>query len=470
MDFSDPLLAAAVFLALSVLAAQLLKRYANAQTFISLISVVRSTKPLPWFDKWSKLRGLNELAEFGLVLGFGVLALDFLYLRHLTIFKRALGNAAGFLVLFGVFQFVFSPMLFNSPMFAYLAFPSAIAFALFGIAGVGIVSLVGNALDIGAKISVGEKALPGVAPVIPGLCLPNVPICVPLHAWISLLIILAVHEGAHGLLARKNKIPLKSAGLLLFGFLPIGAFVEPEEKAFEGGEPRAVLRLLSAGATANLAFMALGTVIVLLFSTLVFAPFIAPGLLNEQRARTSGVQILQVSEFSEFDGQNISNSAWGKLEVGDIVKEVNGKPVSFSQEFISDARMDSAKMAIIVQRGSQTLSFLLEKNSAGVVGIAIENISNPDYAAPQWYLDPLVGWEFVFSFVQWLLLLSFLIAFVNFLPMHPFDGGKISVLLLTPLFANGKKEEKIVQKRIAAIFFYTLLFLMVVNAVPLLLP
>ena len=66
--------------------------------------------------------------------------------------------------------------------------------------------------------------IPGVAPIIPG-------IDIPLFAGIiSLAVLLVVHEFSHGLLARAAKVRLKSIGLLIFSIIPVGAFVEPDER------------------------------------------------------------------------------------------------------------------------------------------------------------------------------------------------------------------------------------------------
>ncbi|HLF55126.1 MAG TPA: hypothetical protein VI612_05405, partial [Candidatus Nanoarchaeia archaeon] len=54
-----------------------------------------------------------------------------------------------------------------------------------------------------------------------------------LHWFLSIFIILIVHEGMHGVMARVYGLPVKNSGLVVLGALvPLipGAFVEPDEE------------------------------------------------------------------------------------------------------------------------------------------------------------------------------------------------------------------------------------------------
>ena len=65
---------------------------------------------------------------------------------------------------------------------------------------------------------------PGGTPIIPGINLPLI------EGVAALAVVLLVHEGMHGIVARMFKFPLKSAGLVFFGFLP---FDIPEVRGFQ---------------------------------------------------------------------------------------------------------------------------------------------------------------------------------------------------------------------------------------------
>ncbi len=91
-----------------------------------------------------------------------------------------------------------------------------------------------------------QHTTPGATFLLPGYNLPF------FEAIISLFIILVVHEGSHAVLARVARIPVLSSGIVLFGILPVGAFVEPDETKLNTLEKTKQTRVLVAGSTANL--------------------------------------------------------------------------------------------------------------------------------------------------------------------------------------------------------------------------
>ncbi len=87
---------------------------------------------------------------------------------------------------------------------------------------------------------------PGVAPLLPGINLPFI------EGIIALLVILIVHEGAHAILGYIARVPILSSGVVLFGIIPIGAFVEPDEEYLKKIPREPQTAVLVAGPTANL--------------------------------------------------------------------------------------------------------------------------------------------------------------------------------------------------------------------------
>jgi len=86
---------------------------------------------------------------------------------------------------------------------------------------------------------------PGGTFLLPGINLPL------LEGVLALAIVLIVHESSHAVLSRIASIPLLSSGIVLFGIIPIGAFVEPDEKKLVRLEQVKQTRILVAGSTAN---------------------------------------------------------------------------------------------------------------------------------------------------------------------------------------------------------------------------
>jgi membrane-associated protease RseP (regulator of RpoE activity) len=87
---------------------------------------------------------------------------------------------------------------------------------------------------------------------------------------------LIVHEGGHGLLCRVEDIDIESMGLALFAFIPIGAFVEPDEDNRAKASRGAQTRMFAAGVTNNFALT--GLVFLLLFGPVAGSIAVAPGV------------------------------------------------------------------------------------------------------------------------------------------------------------------------------------------------
>jgi len=92
-----------------------------------------------------------------------------------------------------------------------------------------------------------QHTSPGGMPILPGVNLDLI------QGLLALSVVLVVHEGMHGILARIYKMPLKSAGLVFFGFLPFGAFVDIDEKVLFSEKKEKQNAVLVAGTAANFA-------------------------------------------------------------------------------------------------------------------------------------------------------------------------------------------------------------------------
>jgi len=85
----------------------------------------------------------------------------------------------------------------------------------------------------------------GVQLVIPGVTIPL------WYGLIGLIVVMVVHELSHGVVARAEKLRLKSVGLVLFAVIP-GAFVEPDEDELKKAPLLSRLRVYAAGSMANI--------------------------------------------------------------------------------------------------------------------------------------------------------------------------------------------------------------------------
>lgn len=115
------------------------------------------------------------------------------------------------------------------------------------------------------------------------LVIPGVNRMIPLYyGLIALLVGIIVHEFSHGILAYVGKLRVKSLGLLLL-VIPIGAFVEPDDKELKSAPRLKRMRVYAAGPTMNIV---IGLVCALIFSW---------GMMGALTPRDEGVMIFSVT-------------------------------------------------------------------------------------------------------------------------------------------------------------------------------
>ena len=260
----------------------------------------------------------REFCDFGLTLGFGLPYGWLLFSKT----PRKFAKHAGIIAILAFLAF-FYPLVAQSGR--GLGVPAAATFAALASAGLlaagglflaGFAGLLSNTINILAV----PNAPAGVMLVIPGLT-------VPWHWIVALIIAAGVHEISHGILARAEGLEVKNSGGILLGFLPIGAFVEPDEEKFKKLAIMKKQRILVAGTTAN---FATALVFALLLALAATAPI--------QGALSGGISISSVSNTS---------LAAQTLHPGDILVSMDGKPVSNAAQF---------GQILLSQNGSENVS------------------------------------------------------------------------------------------------------------------
>lgn len=186
------------------------------------------------------------------------------------------------------------------------------AWGNFGV-GISLVVMVGVFLTM---ISAGIQAVVSPQPspvndpqnvlVIPGVN-EFLPLSVAPEIIFGLLVGLVVHEGGHGLFCRVGDIDIESMGLALLAIIPMGAFVEPEEKSRLEADRGTQTRMFAAGVTNNFALSIL--VFVLLFGPVVGSIAVAPGM-------------------PVGDVVPGSPAASADIDRGDRITAVNGQPIA----------------------------------------------------------------------------------------------------------------------------------------------
>ncbi|MGC8623243.1 MAG: site-2 protease family protein [Candidatus Micrarchaeia archaeon] len=229
-----------------------------------------------------------------------------------------------------------------------------------------------------------------VYPVIPGIDMPLI------AGIIALVIVLVVHEFSHGILARIAKIRLKSIGLLMFGLIPVGAFVEPDEKEVMKKNSMVQDRILAAGISANI------LVTIILFVVLIPLLFVLPSFMST-RVVVTGTVAGAPAHVVPLNAQIIT---WNNYKVDNI----------------SDAEKAAAtdKPGGVVTLGTSAGNFTLIANSTGKIGIYVEQISTPVQGS---FSSEAVN--FAYEVVVLAFILNLLVAMVNLLPIPGFDGWRI---------------------------------------------
>ncbi len=119
-----------------------------------------------------------------------------------------------------------------------------------------IVSIIALPARLSSGSSIGIEyalAIPGFNPILPLS-----------YGIAALLIAMVVHEMGHGIQARVHGMKVDSSGVL-YGVVPLGAFVEPNEKDLNGASRGAQLDVYTAGITMN-TILAVASILIMIFA------------------------------------------------------------------------------------------------------------------------------------------------------------------------------------------------------------
>lgn len=233
------------------------------------------------------------------------------------------------------------------------------AIANFGV-GVALVVMVGSfvMLLFSAMLSAVDPAPGAVHEPQNVLVIPGVNQFLPLEVApeiiFGLVIGLVVHEGGHGLLCRVEDIEIKSMGVALLAFIPLGAFVEPDQASTERSSRGAKTRMFAAGVTAN--FIVALAVFALLFGPIAGSLAVAPG------APVGGA----------LPG---SAAADAGIDAGDRITGFDGEPVDDYEAFEERLRSTTDRNVTVEINDERTLRvsrMLLVTGASPAVPIGID--------------------------------------------------------------------------------------------------
>lgn len=231
---------------------------------------------------------------------------------------------------------------------------------------------------------------------------------------LSIPIVLVMHEGAHGIVAALERIRIKTGGFAIFVLLVAG-FVEPDEDEFNKARKVSRLRVIGAGATANVLFA--GVLGAILLTNPMFAMITPEPLLSMFYESPEGVVVMSVLE-------GMGAETAGMMQ-GDIITMVDDTVIVPPGNFAALGLSIGDVVTVSVLRDGIPMEFMVEimpspdDPQQALIGITRDNFA---------YKPVLnfIQWEnlYLSLFLLWLWMISFFIGIINMLPLPILDGGK----------------------------------------------
>lgn len=236
----------------------------------------------------------------------------------------------------------------------------------------------------------------------------------------ALSVVVASHELSHGIASLVDRVPLKSTGVF-FAHIVMGGFVEPDEEKLNQARNLTKLRVFAAGSFTN---VVLGILCILL---LVNFPATTALFYNH-----GGVSIGSVSDSLPAHSSG--------LEAGDVLVTINGTKVSSIADLRNYMSSVNPGQEIVVgtQRGNFPIKTAADPSNSSHALIGIGGLTDA-YDPKMPFLSPDFP-MILFNAGFWLINVLISVAFINMLPMFPFDGDKFLEVILNTLGFKRIKE------------------------------
>lgn len=340
-------------------------------------------------------------------------------------------------------------------------FWSAVADLGIVLAAVAMVAVVVVlVIDAALAVRVPASAAPSVQEAlgIPGLN-PIIPLG---YGLVALIVGVVLHELSHGIVARSQRIGVKSIGILWL-VIPVGAFVEQDDEEMMKAPRRPRGRVAAAGVLANFALTAL------------FFVLLAAVVSSSVQPNADGVGIGYV-----VPGTPAANAS---MAAGDIVTSVNGTPIHSNADLFdalagthAGQRVDLTYVpptgsgaptpvaTVVTLAPLSSYTHVAADEGRGFLGVSptfltpaemhqslvapYSSPSGPLVGVADWVFLPIAGLEpvqgstsgfyhltgplggmdagtfwVVANLLYWLAWMNFLLGLSNALPLFPLDGG-----------------------------------------------
>ena len=259
---------------------------------------------------------------------------------------------------------------------------------------------------------------------------------VPFFYWIiSIFILATVHEFSHGVIAKLNKIKIKSSG---FGFLSIIipliplAFVEPDEKQLAKKSTKAKLAVYAAGPFSNII---LG-ILVLLFSLFIVSPLVQSNMIDYDGVLITGLT----------DEETTSAKIAG-IKENEIIQYIDQTQITHISNFTEFLDSKNPGEIVHITTNASQYAVNLTKNpndkEKAYLGVFVKQSTKIKPGFEQKYGKFTAnGIIWIIGLLYWLYLLNIGIGLFNLVPLGPIDGGLMIKEVLKKWF-NKKTAKKI---------------------------
>ncbi len=351
---------------------------------------------------------------------------------------------------------------------------------VFGLVGLGIGFIAQHAWSV---LTI-PNTPPGVTLLVPG-------VTVPWEAIFSIIIIAIVHELAHGVLANIEKVKIKASGALLFGFLPVGAFVEPDEAALARKPLHTKRRVLAAGSISNIVFFFVFLVLTIAAGFAFNATVDRVVVSSSNSSLAVGAALTSFASAGEAEAFFMQSAASGNaaslIEVNGVVESVRFselKVMGVRSDYPSSHLFEEGNLILSVdgervnglsglkdalankQEGDEVLVGTAEGADLIVLGpnaqmgvtlspVMLFKLEDEPNNALAYAIASFVLVVFSFAYV-----LNFILATVNLLPLFITDGHRIIYEELKEAFGQRKAE------RVSLALGILALLLLALNAAP----
>lgn len=272
------------------------------------------------------------------------------------------------------------------------------------------------------------SAQPAVAPVIPGIKIPGLPVLSFWHWILAIFFVAVVHEYSHGIFARVYGTKVKSSGIALFGPI-LGAFVEPDEKQLQKRSRAAQLSVFAAGPFSNILW---GVLFLLLFN---------------------GVTAPLYNAIFEGDGIVVNSLVEGNpvaatgIETPFTIHGVNHYPTPNITAFLDKANDLSPGDRVTLTTDKGDITFTAAENPAnksrafmGIAGLELnKKVRSGITTTYGQFLPGAFTW--IHMLVFWMIVVNIGVGLFNLLPLGPIDGGRMFLTASLAFFTPQKAKQ-----------------------------